>query len=99
MLKFRIFLTNCNPFKEIYINSLLVGHHKLNYLIRLKYLMESIMQLELEAQVITVRTNLLQGVLTVKTFEGNDCYLQMLDFIKEVYNNTEEFIQATIIIK
>jgi hypothetical protein len=62
--------------------------------------MESIsMQLELQPQAITVRTNMLQGVLTVKTFEGNDCYLQMLNFIKEVYTNTEQFIQATIIIK
>jgi hypothetical protein len=62
--------------------------------------MESIsMQLELQPQAITVRTNMLQGVLTVKTFEGNDCYLQMLNFIKKVYNNTEQFIQATIIIK
>lgn len=62
--------------------------------------MESIsMQLELQPQAITVRTNMLQGVLTVKTFEGNDCYLQMLNFIKEVYINTEQFIQATIIIK
>jgi hypothetical protein len=57
------------------------------------------MQLELQPQAITVRTNMLQGVLTVKTFEGNDCYLQMLNFIKKVYNNTEQFIQATIIIK
>jgi hypothetical protein len=57
------------------------------------------MQLELQPHAITVRTNMLQGVLTVKTFEGNDCYLQMLNFIKEVYNNTEQFIQATIIIK
>ena len=62
--------------------------------------MESIsMQLELQPQAITVRTNMLQGVLTVKTFEGNDCYLQMLNFIKEVYTNSEQFIQATIIIK
>jgi len=62
--------------------------------------MESIsMQLELQPQAITVRTNMLQGVLTVKTFEGNDCYLQMLNFIKEVYTDTEQFIQATIIIK
>jgi hypothetical protein len=62
--------------------------------------MESIsMQLELQPQAITVRTNMLQGVLTVKTFKGNDCYLQMLNFIKKVYNNTEQFIQATIIIK
>ncbi|HEY6668293.1 MAG TPA: hypothetical protein VI033_03985, partial [Candidatus Nitrosopolaris sp.] len=75
-------------------------HHKLNYLIRIVYLMESIsMQLELQPQAITVRTNMLQGVLTVKTFEGHDCYLQMLNFIKEVYTNTEQFIQATIIIK
>ncbi len=57
------------------------------------------MQLELQPQAITVRTNMLQGVLTVKTFEGNDCYLQMLNFIKEVYTDTEQFIQATIIIK
>jgi hypothetical protein len=60
--------------------------------------MESVkLQLELNPRAITIRTNLWEGVLTAKTFEGDDCYSQMLDFIKQVFPE-EKFINAMIIV-
>ncbi|HZA64468.1 MAG TPA: hypothetical protein VE573_16455 [Nitrososphaeraceae archaeon] len=61
--------------------------------------MESInLQLELKQDSITVRANLWQGVLVDKTFEGQDCYVQMLSFIKQVYPN-DQYLTATIVLK
>jgi hypothetical protein len=61
--------------------------------------MESIrLQLELEPHAITIRANILQGVITTKTFEGHECYMQMLSFIKQAYPD-DQFILATIVIK
>jgi hypothetical protein len=60
--------------------------------------MESVkLQLELRPQAITIRTNVWQGVLAAKTFEGQRCYSQMLDFIKQVFPE-EKFINAMIIV-
>ena len=61
--------------------------------------MESInLQLELKQDSITVRANLWQGVLVDKTFEGQDCYVQMLSFIKQAYPN-DQHLTATIVLK
>ncbi|HEX7208237.1 MAG TPA: hypothetical protein VF233_08625 [Nitrososphaeraceae archaeon] len=61
--------------------------------------MESInLQLELKQDSITVRANLWQGVLVDKTFEGQDCYVQMLSFIKQAYPN-DQYLTATIVMK
>lgn len=61
--------------------------------------MESInLQLELKQDSITVRANLWQGVLVDKTFEGQDCYVQMLNFIKQAYPN-DQYLTATIVLK
>ena len=61
--------------------------------------MESIsLQLELKQDSITVRANLWQGVLVDKTFEGQDCYVQMLSFIKQAYPN-DQYLTATIVLK
>ena len=63
-----------------------------------QHCMESVkIQLELRPQAITVRTNVWQGVLTAKTFEGHQCYSQMLEFIKQVFPE-ERFINAMIIV-
>ena len=56
------------------------------------------MQLELKPDSITIRANMRQGVLTTKTFEGNECYIQMLTFIKQAYPD-EQFIPAIVIPK
>jgi hypothetical protein len=61
--------------------------------------MESnVVQLELEEKSITIKTEVLKGVLTSKTFSGSDCYLQFLRFIKQgLASNTT--INATIFIR
>jgi hypothetical protein len=56
------------------------------------------MQLELKPNAITLRTNVWQGVLTTNTFEGSECYTQMLTFIKKLYPD-EEFISAQVIVR
>ena len=55
-------------------------------------------QLELKPDAITVRVNLWQGVLTTKTFEGPDCYRQMLNFIKQACPD-EQSIPAIVVIQ
>ena len=61
--------------------------------------MESInLQLELKQGSIRIRANLWQGVLVDKTFEGQDCYMQMLCFIKQAYPN-DEYLIAAIVLK
>jgi hypothetical protein len=55
-------------------------------------------QLELGSNAITVRAKVWQGVLTTKTFEGIECYTQMLMFIKKLYPD-EQFIPAQIIVR
>jgi hypothetical protein len=61
--------------------------------------MESnVVQLELEEKSITIKTEVLKGVLTSKTFSGSDCYLQFLRFIKQgLASNTT--INATTFIR
>ncbi len=56
------------------------------------------MQLVLKPDTITIKANMWQGVLTSKTFEGPDCYTQMLNFIKQEFPD-DHFIHATIILE
>ena len=56
------------------------------------------MQLELKPDAITIRANMWQGVLTTKTFEGKECYIQMLNFIKQLYPD-EQFIPTELILR
>jgi hypothetical protein len=56
------------------------------------------LQLELKQDSISVRANLLQGVLVDKTFEGQDCYVEMLSFIKQAYPN-DQYLTAAIVLK
>jgi hypothetical protein len=61
--------------------------------------MESVkLQLELRPEAITIMSSPWEGVLTSKTFEGHECYMQLLDFIRQAYPN-EKFISAIITIK
>ncbi len=56
------------------------------------------LQLELTQSSSRVRANLWQGVLVDKTFEGQDCYMQMLSFIKQAYPN-DQYLIAAIVLK
>ena len=65
---------------------------------RISHMDSNVIQLELDEKSITVKTEVMQGVLTSKTFHGHDCYLQLLGFIKEAFS-TSNAITATIFIK
>lgn len=65
---------------------------------RISRMDSNVIQLELDEKSITVKTEVLQGVLTSKTFHGHDCYLQLLGFIKEAFSSSNA-ITATIFIK
>jgi hypothetical protein len=56
------------------------------------------LQLELKQNSIRIRAHLWQGVLADQTFEGPDCYTQMLRFINQVYPNNQ-YLTATIVLK
>jgi hypothetical protein len=54
-------------------------------------------QLILRSDSITVNASLLQGVLANKTFEGPDCYLKLVDFLKQC-SFTNQVIHAVIVV-
>jgi hypothetical protein len=59
---------------------------------------QNAVQLELREKSITIRTKVLEGVLTGQTFDGHDCYLQLIRFIRETFTaNTA--IEATLFLK
>jgi hypothetical protein len=55
-------------------------------------------QLELEEDSITLRIQALTGVLTSKTFNGQDCYLQLIMFLKKAFSPSST-INATVFVK
>jgi hypothetical protein len=65
---------------------------------RMNHMDSNVIQLELDEKSITVKTEVLRGVLTSKTFHGHDCYLQLLSFVKEAFSGSNA-ITATIFIK
>lgn len=54
-------------------------------------------QLLVTADSITINTSMFEGVLTRKTFEGPDCYLKLIDFLKEC-SFTNQVIHAVIVV-
>jgi hypothetical protein len=61
--------------------------------------MESnVIQLELGERTITIKTEVLRGVLTSKTFHGHNCYSELLRFIREAFSGRTA-ITATIILE
>jgi hypothetical protein len=60
--------------------------------------MEPNIQLWLGSDSITVNASMLQGVLTSKTFEGPDCYLKFVDFLKQSSSFTDQPIHAVIVV-
>jgi hypothetical protein len=59
---------------------------------------ESNIQLLLRSDSITVNASMLEGVLTSKTFEGPDCYLKLVDFLKHSSSFTDQPIHAVIVV-
>ena len=55
-------------------------------------------QLELEENSITLRIQALAGVLTSKTFVGEDCYLQLIEFMKKAFCPSST-LNAIILVK
>ena len=55
-------------------------------------------QLELEENSITLRIQALAGVLTNKTFIGEDCYLQLIKFMKKAFSPSST-LNAIILVK
>jgi hypothetical protein len=58
---------------------------------------EQNIQLLMTSDSITVNTSMFEGVLTEKTFEGPDCYLKLIDFIKEC-SFANQVIHAVIVV-
>jgi hypothetical protein len=58
---------------------------------------EANIQLLMTADSITVNASVFEGVLTQKTFEGPDCYLKLVDFLKQS-SFTNQAIQAVIVV-
>ncbi len=54
-------------------------------------------QLLLRSDSITVNASMLQGVLASKTFEGPDCYLKLVDFLKQC-SFTNQVVHAVIVV-
>ena len=57
---------------------------------------EANVQLQMSADSITISASIFEGVLTTKTFEGPDCYMQLVDFLKQIFTN--QVIQASIVV-
>ncbi len=55
------------------------------------------MQLVLENDCISVHAAIFEDVLVSKSFQGADCYRQLLEFIRAQYGS--DVISATIVVK
>lgn len=53
--------------------------------------------LELNANSIVVRIEMFSGVLTERTFTGENCYLQLLTFLKQI--GARDNLQAKLVVK
>jgi hypothetical protein len=61
-------------------------------------MIEPNIQLWMRSDSITVNTSMFQGVFTSKTFEGPDCYMKLVDFLRQS-SFTDQVIPAVIIVK
>jgi hypothetical protein len=57
---------------------------------------EAKVQLQLSADLITINASIFEGVVTTTTFEGSDCYLKLIDFLRQSFTN--QLIQASIVV-
>ena len=58
---------------------------------------EANIQLLMTADSITLNASMFEGVLTKKTFEGPDCYLKLVDFLKQSFF-ANQAIYAVIVV-
>ena len=56
----------------------------------------NIIHLELNANSIVVRIEMFSGVLTERTFTGDNCYLQLLAFLKQIEGRDN--LQAKLVV-
>jgi len=61
-------------------------------------MIEHKVQLLMSADSITVNISMFEGVVVSKTFEGPECYLKLVDFLKQS-SFADQVIQAIIVIK
>ncbi|MDQ3852050.1 MAG: hypothetical protein M3299_04375 [Thermoproteota archaeon] len=59
---------------------------------------EQSIQLLMTADSITINTSMFGGVLTSKTFEGPECYLKLVDFLKQS-SFADQVIHAVITVR
>jgi len=55
-------------------------------------------QLLMTADSITVNASMFEGVVTSKKFEGPNCYLKLVDFLKQ-FSSVDEDIHAIIVVR
>jgi hypothetical protein len=53
-------------------------------------------QLLLTTETITINASIFEGVLTTKTFKGPDCYVKLIDFLKQSFPCS--VMQASIVV-
>ena len=53
-------------------------------------------QLLLTTDTITINASIFEGGLTTKTFEGPDCYVKLIDFLKQSFPSS--VMQASIVV-
>jgi hypothetical protein len=56
------------------------------------------MQLMFDDDSITVYASLMESVLTTQAFEGTDCYLKFINFLREAFPDRGISISAEIIV-
>ncbi|MFL6473393.1 MAG: hypothetical protein ACJ70Z_10125 [Nitrososphaera sp.] len=61
-------------------------------------MVEQKVQLLMTADSITVNTSMFEGVVVSKTFEGPDCYMKLVDFLKQS-SFDEQVIHAIIVVR
>ncbi|MFL6310301.1 MAG: hypothetical protein ACJ70T_09935 [Nitrososphaera sp.] len=61
-------------------------------------MVEQKVQLLMTADSITVNTSMFEGVVVSKKFEGPDCYMKLVDFLKQS-SFDEQVIHAIIVVR
>ncbi|HJU35321.1 MAG TPA: hypothetical protein VJ695_09385 [Nitrososphaera sp.] len=61
-------------------------------------MVEPNIQLLMTAESITINASMFEGVLTKKTFEGPECYLNLVEFLKE-FSLADRAIYAVIVVR
>ncbi|MFL6372345.1 MAG: hypothetical protein ACJ70P_04350 [Nitrososphaera sp.] len=61
-------------------------------------MVEQKVQLLMTADSITVNTSMFEGVVVSKTFDGPDCYMKLVDFLKQS-SFDEKVIHAIIVVR